>query len=161
MVHGVGFVSRALCSAFIAVVPGFVAVRPTIIGCFIAPDVVRDVLAVESAGDVGAPRWLVAPSVHVVVGITTALAALVVIFVVIMVLLWVLLLPLIPWLRHVHRQLLLKLVHHHRLFLDLVLLVADGLLGARVTARKLFDDHLVLRVYRWLVLNNLVIWLPP
>ena len=63
-------------------------VSPTILGCFIDPDVVRDVLAVESAGAVGASRWLVAPSIPVVVGIATVLAALVVIFVVILVLLW-------------------------------------------------------------------------
>ena len=157
MGRGVGFVYRALCSSFVAVLPGVVDIRPKIIGCFIAPDVFRDVLAVESDGAVGAPRWLVAPSVPVVVGIATAFAALVVIFVVILVLLWGLLLSLLPWLRRVHLQLLLQLVHRHRLLLDLVLLVADGLLGARVTVRKFFDERLVLLVARWLVLNNLVV----
>ena len=72
---------------------------------------------------------------------------------VILLLLWGLLLPLLPRLRCAHRQLLLHLVHCHRLLLDLGLLVADGLLGARVTARKFFDERLVLRVARWLVLN--------
>ena len=67
-----------------------------------------------------------------------------------------LLLPLLPQLRRVHSQLMLQLVHRHRLLLDLVLLVADGLLGAGVTAREFFDEQLVLRVARWLVLNNLV-----
>ena len=43
---GISFVSRALCIAFFAVVPGVVDVHPTILGCFIAPDVIRDVLAV-------------------------------------------------------------------------------------------------------------------
>ena len=82
--------------------PGVVAMRPTILVCFIAPDFVRDVLAVESAGAVGAPCWLVAPPIPVVVGITTALGALVVIFVVVLVLLGGMLLPLLPWLRRIH-----------------------------------------------------------
>ena len=51
-----------------------------------------------------------------------------------------------------HRQLLLHLAHRHRLLLNLGLLVADGFLGARVTACKLFDELLVLRVACWLVL---------
>ena len=154
--RGIGFVSRALCGAFVTAVLGVVAVRPTIFGSFIAPDVVREFPEAESAGAVVAPRWLVAPSVPVYVGINTALAALVVIFVVILVLLWGLLLPLLPWLCRVHHQLLLQLVHRHRLLLDLVLLVAGGLLGARVTTRKFFDERLVMRVACWLVLNNLV-----
>ena len=45
----VAFVSRALCGAFITVVPGVVAMRPTIFGVFIAPDVVGEVPADESA----------------------------------------------------------------------------------------------------------------
>ena len=154
--RGVGFVSRALCSAFVAVVPGVVAVRPKILGCFIAPDVVGVVPAVESAGAVGAPRWLVSLYIPVFVGITTALAFLFVIFVVILMLLWGLLFPLLPRLSCVHRQLLLQFFYCHRLFLDLVLLVADGFLGTQVTARKFFDERLVLRVARWLVLNDLV-----
>ena len=120
--------------------PGVVALRPTIFGVFIAPDVVVEVTAAESSGDVAAPRWLVAPSVPVYVGITTTLEDSVVIFVGILVLLWGLLLLLLPRLRHVHCQLLLKLVHHHQLLLDLVLLVADGLLGAQVTTRKFFNE---------------------
>ena len=72
---------------------------------------------------------------------------------VILVLLWGLLLPLLPRLRHAHRQLLLHLAHLHCLLLNLGLLVADCLLDARVPARKFFDERLVLRVARWLVLN--------
>ena len=60
MGSGVGFVSHSLCGALINVVPGVVAVRPTIFGVFIAPDVVREVPVAEYAGDVGAPYWLVA-----------------------------------------------------------------------------------------------------
>ena len=104
---GVVFVSRALCSEFVAVAIVVVAMHPTILGCFIDPEVVGDFLAVESAGAVGAPRWLVGPPVPIVVVITTVLAAPVVIFVVVTVLLSALLLPLLPWLRHVHFQLLL------------------------------------------------------
>ena len=130
MGRGVGFVSHTLCGSFVTVVPRIMAVRPTVFGGFIAPGVVGEVPADESSGAVCSPRWLVAPSVPVVVGITTALADLVVIFVVILVLLWWLLLPLLPRLRRVHRQLLLQLVHRHHLLLYLVLLVADGLLGA-------------------------------
>ena len=40
---GVGFVSHALCYAFVTIVPGVVAVRPTIFGGLVAPDVVREV----------------------------------------------------------------------------------------------------------------------
>ena len=116
-----------------------VVVIPTILGCFIDPDVVRDVLAVESAGAVGAPRCLFATSVPVVVGITTALTALVVVFVVILVLMWGLMLALLPRLRRVHSQLLLQLVHRHCLLLDLVMLVSDGFLGVQVTALKFFN----------------------
>ena len=97
--------------------------------------------------------WLVTSPVPVYAGITTARTALVFFSGVIMLLLWGLLLPLLPRLRCAHRQLLLHLVHCHRLLLDLVLLVADGFLGAQVTARKFFDERLVLRVARWLVLN--------
>ena len=147
------FVSHALYGAFITVVPGVVAVRPTIFGGFIAPDKVREVPAAESAEDVGAPCWLVASYGPVYADITAALAALVLISGVILVLLWGRLLPLLPRLRCAHHQYLLHLVHRHCLFLDLVLLVADGLLGARVTARKFFDMHHVLRVARWMVLN--------
>ena len=86
-------------------------------------------------------------------GITAALAALVFVSSVILVVLWGLLLPLLPRLRCAHLQLLVHLVHRHRLLLDLGLLVADGLLGARVTARKFFDERLILRVARLLVLN--------
>ena len=156
MGSGVGFVSHALCGAFVTVVPGVVAMRPTIFGGFIAPGVVREVPVAESAGAVGAPCWLVASSVPVYAGINAALTALVFISGVILVLLWGLLLLLIPWLRCSHSQLLLHLVHRHRLLLDLVLLVADGLLGAQVTARKFLYERLVLSVARWLVLNTLV-----
>ena len=45
----VAFVSRALCGAFITVVPGVVVMRPTIFGVFIAPDGVGEVPADESA----------------------------------------------------------------------------------------------------------------
>ena len=61
MGRGVGFVSRALCGAFVALVPGVVAVHPTIFDGFIAPEVVGEVPAAEYAGAVGAPLWLVAP----------------------------------------------------------------------------------------------------
>ena len=155
MGRGVVFVPHALCGAFVAVVTGVVAVRPTILGCFISPDVVREVPVVESAGAVDAPRWLVAPPVPVVVAIITALAAPVVIFVSVLVLLVGLLLPLLPRLPHVHHQLLLQLLHHHHLLLYLVLLVANGLLCAGVTAHKFVDEQLVLRVAHWLVLNHL------
>ena len=107
MGHGVVFVPRSLRSAFVAGVTGVVAVSPTILRCFIAPDVGGGVLAVESAGDVGAPRWMVAPPVPVVVVVTTAFASPVAMFVVVLVLLGGLLLPLLPWLRRVHLQLLL------------------------------------------------------
>ena len=73
----VAFVSRALCGAFITVVPGVMAVRPTIFGGFIAPDVVGEVPASESAGSIGAPCWLVASSVPVYASINAALVALV------------------------------------------------------------------------------------
>ena len=86
MGRGVGFVSHALCGAFVTVVLGVVAVRPTIFGGFIDPDSVRDVPAAESAGAVGAPCWLVASSVPVYAGITAALADLVFISGVILVL---------------------------------------------------------------------------
>ena len=153
---GVGFVSHALCGALVTIVLGVVAVRPKIFGGFIAPDVVREVPAAESAGAVGAPCWLVSSSVPVYAVITAALAALVFVYGVILVLMWGLLLPLLPRLRCAHRQLLFHLVHRHCLLLDLVLLVADCLLGARVNARKFFNERLVLRVALWLVLNTLV-----
>ena len=86
-------------------------------------------------------------------GIPAALAALVFVSVVILVLLWGFLLPLLPRLCRAHRQLLLHLAHRHCLLLNLGLLVADCLLGARVPARKFFDERLVLRVTCWLVLN--------
>ena len=47
MISGVGFVSHAMCSALVTIVLGIVAVRPTIFGGFIAPDVVREVPAAE------------------------------------------------------------------------------------------------------------------
>ena len=53
-----------------------VGVSPTILGCFIDPDVFREVPADVSAGAVGAPCWLVATYVPVYAGITAALAAL-------------------------------------------------------------------------------------
>ena len=90
---------------------------------------------------------------NLVSGVALAFSALVFVSGVILVLLWGLLLPLLPRLCRAHLQLLLNLAHLHRLFLDLCLLVADGLLGAQVTARKLFDERLVLCVARWLVLN--------
>ena len=86
-------------------------------------------------------------------GITAAFAALVFVSGVILVLLWGLLLPLMPRLCCAYRQLLLHLAHRHFLLLNLGLLIADGLLGTRVTAHKFFDERLVLRVARWLVLN--------
>ena len=151
MGSGIGFVSHALCSALVTIVPIVVDVRPTIFGGFTAPDIVREVPADESAGAVGAPCWLVSSPVFS--GITAALAALIFVSGVILVLLWGLLLPLLPRLRRAHCQLLLYLAHRHCLLLDLGLLVADGLLSARVTACKFFDERLVLRVSRWLVLN--------
>ena len=129
MGRGVVFVPRALRGAFVAVVAGVVAVRPTILRGFIATDVVGGVLAVELAA-VGSPRWLVTPAVPVVVVVTTALAPPVAIFVVFLVLLGGLLLLLLPRLRRVHRQLLLQLLHRHRLLLHLILLVANYLLHA-------------------------------
>ena len=66
------FLPRALCGAFVTVVMGVVAVCPEILRCFIAPDVVGEIPAVESDGDVGSPN------VPVVVVIATALAALVI-----------------------------------------------------------------------------------
>ena len=107
MGSGVGFVSHALCGVFITIVTGVVAVRPTIFGGFIAPDVVREVPAAESAGAVGAPCWMVASSVPVYAGITAALEALVFISGVIMLLLRGVLLPLLPRLRCAHCQLML------------------------------------------------------
>ena len=126
------FVPHALHSAFIAVVAGVVAVRPTILRGFIAPDVVGGVLVVELAA-VGDPRWLVAPAVPVVVVVVvvdTALAAPVAIFVVVLVLLGGLLLLLLPRLRRVHRQFLLQLLCRHRLLLYLILLADNCLLHA-------------------------------
>ena len=76
----------ALRGEFAAVVTGVVAVRPTILRGFVAPDVVGDGLAVELA-DVGAPHWVVNPTVTVVVVVATDLAAPVAIFVVVLVLL--------------------------------------------------------------------------
>ena len=109
MGRGVFFVPRVLRGAFVAVLTGVVAMHPTIFRCFIAPKVVGDVLVVESAGADGAPHWLVALPVPVVVVIiiTTALEAPVAVFVVFLVLLGGLLLPLLPQLRRVHRQMLL------------------------------------------------------
>ena len=107
MARGVVFVPRTLRSASVSVVTGVVDVHTTILRCFIAPDVVGDVLAVESAGDVGAPRWLVSPPVPVFVVITTTLAVPVAIFVVVLVLLGGMLLPLLTWLHRVHIQFLL------------------------------------------------------
>ena len=151
---GVGFVSHTLCGAFITIVSGVVDVGPTIFVGFIAPDVFREVPEAESSGAVGAPCWLFASPVPVYAGITAAIAALVFVSIVILVLLWgLLLLPLLPRLCCAHCQLLLHLVHRHRLLPDLGLLVADSLLGARVTARKFLDERLVLCVARWLVLN--------
>ena len=84
--RGVVFVLPTLRSALVAVVAGVVAVRPTILRGFVAPDVVGDVLVVELAA-VGDPRWLVSPAVTVVVVFATALADPVAIFVVVLVLL--------------------------------------------------------------------------
>ena len=116
-------------------------------------DVVGDVLAVELA-DVGAPRWLVVPAVPVVVVVATDLAAPVAIFVVILVLLGGMLLLLLPWLRRVHRQLLLQLLHRHCLLLYFILLVSNCFLRASVTACEFFNHRLLLCIARWLVLNN-------
>ena len=151
MGSGVCFVSHALCGALIAFVPGVVSVGPTIFSVFVAPYIVREVTEAESAGAVGAPCWLVSSPVFA--GITVAFAALVFVSGVKLVLLWGLLLPLLPRLCRAHCQLLLHLAHRHFLLLNLGLLIADGLLGARVTAHKFFDERLVLRVARWLVLN--------
>ena len=143
--------SHALRGALISIVPGAVSVGPTIFSSFVAPYIFREVSAAEYDGAVGAPCWLVSSPVFA--GITTAFAALVFFSGVILVLLWGLLLPLLPQLCCAHCQLLLNLAHRHRLLLKLGLLVADILLGARVTARKFLDERLVLRVARWLVLN--------
>ena len=129
------------------------AVRPTIFGGFIAPNIAREVPAAESTGAIGAPCCLVASPVPVYAGITVDLASLVFVYGVIMVLLWGLLLLLLPRLRCAHCQFLFHLVHRHHLLLDLVLLFADGFLGARVTAGKNFDERLILCVARWMVLN--------
>ena len=63
MGSGVCFVSHALRGALVAIVPGVVSVGPTIFCGFIAPYVVREVPAAGSAGDVGAPCWLVSSPV--------------------------------------------------------------------------------------------------
>ena len=86
MGSGVCFVSHALRGALVAIVPGVVSVGPTIFSGFVAPYIVREVPAAESAGAVGAPCWLVASSVPVYAGITAALADLVFISGVILVL---------------------------------------------------------------------------
>ena len=86
MGSGIGFMSHALCGALVTIVPGVVSVCPTIFCGFIAPDVVREVPAAESAGAVGAPCWLISSPVFD--GITAALAALVFVSVGILVLLW-------------------------------------------------------------------------
>ena len=151
MGSGVCFVSHTLCGALVAIVPGVVSVGPTIFCGFVAPYVFREVPVAESAGAIGAPCWLVSSPVFA--GITTAFAALSFVSGVILVLLWGLLLPLMSWLCRAHRQFLLHLAHCHCLLLNLDMLVADGFMGARVTARKFFDDRLVLRVACWLVLN--------
>ena len=92
------------------------------------------------------------PYVPVGVGITTVLAALVVIFVVILVLLWGLLLPLLPRLRRVHCQLLLQLVHCHRLLLDLVLLVPSTPVIPSVDGARLRSEFFELPpVFTWVM----------
>ena len=63
MGSSVCFVSHTLCGAFVTVVPGVMSVGPTIFCGFVAPYVVREVPAAESAGDVGAPCWLVSSPV--------------------------------------------------------------------------------------------------
>ena len=55
MGSGVCFVSHELCGALVAIVPGVVYVGPTIFCSFVAPYVIREVPADESAGAVGAP----------------------------------------------------------------------------------------------------------
>ena len=123
---------HALRGAFVAVVAGVVAVRSTILRGFVDPDVVGDFLAVELAA-FGAPRWLVVPAVPIVVVViivATAPAAPVAIFVVVLVLLGRLLLLLMPRLRRFHFQLLLHLLHRHRLLLYMIMLVANRLLRA-------------------------------
>ena len=151
MGSGVCFVSHTLRCSLVAIVPFVVSVGPKIFSGFVAPYIVREVPAAESAGAVGAPCWLVSSSVFA--DITAAFAALVFVSGVILVLLWGLLLPLLPQLCCAHCQLLLNLAHRHRLLLNLGLLVADCLLGSQVPACKFFDVRLVLRVARWLVLN--------
>ena len=123
------FLPRSLHGTFVSFVAGVVAVRPTILRGFIAPDVVGGVLVVEIAA-VGAPRCLVAPVIPVVVFFTTARAAPVAIFVVVMVLLGGLLLLLLPRFHYVHCQLLLQLLHLHSLLLYLILMVDNCLLRA-------------------------------
>ena len=147
MGSGVCFVSHALRSALVSIVSGVISVGPTIFCGFVAPYVVREVPVAEFAGSVGAPYWLVSSPVFA--GITAAFAALVFDSGIILVLLWGLMLPLLTQLCRSHLQLLLHLSHRHRLLLDLGLLVVDGLLGAQVTARKFFNERLVLRVARW------------
>ena len=74
MGSGVCFVSHALRGALIAIVPGVVSVGPTIFSGFVAPYIVREVPATESAGAVGSPCWLVSSPIFA--GITAAFAAL-------------------------------------------------------------------------------------
>ena len=112
MVGSIGFVSHTLCCAFATIVLGVVAVRPTIFGGLISPDVVREVPVAESAGAVGAPCWLVASSVTVYAGINAALAALVFVSGVILVLLWELLLMLMPQLRCAPRIICARSLEH-------------------------------------------------
>ena len=94
MGSGVCFVSHALRGALVAIVMGVASVGPTIFCGFVAPYVVREVPAAESALAIGSPSWLVSSPVFA--GITAAFAALVFVSGVILVLLWGLLLPLLP-----------------------------------------------------------------
>ena len=108
MGRGVFFVPCALRGAFVAVLAGVVAVRPTILRGFVAPDIFGDVLAVELSvfgvvvavvDVVASPRWLVTLAVPVVVFViivNTAPAAPVAIIVVSLVLLGRLLLLMLP-----------------------------------------------------------------
>ena len=75
MGSGVCFVSHTLRGALVAIVPGVVSVGPKIFSGFVAPYIVREVPAAESAGAVGAPCWLVSSPVFS--GITAAFSALV------------------------------------------------------------------------------------
>ena len=63
MGSGVCFMPHALRGVLVAIVPGVVSVGPTIFSGFVAPYIVREVPAAESAGAVGSPCCLVSSPV--------------------------------------------------------------------------------------------------